>query len=31
MTVVSCGMFAYAINTIGAIFYEMDRKEREHK
>ena len=27
MTQVACGVFAYAINTIGQIFYNMDQQE----
>jgi hypothetical protein len=31
MTLISCGVFAYAVNLIGGIFQEMSRKTKEYK
>lgn len=31
MTIVSCGVFAYAVNTIGRIFSEMALREATYK
>ena len=31
MTIVSCGIFAYSVNTIGSIFSTLEQKEAEMK